>query len=565
MRFNKQSLFRLLSYVVPLFLAGLVVVSEHHLELTWGYLHGCVTKSVFIVLVLLEWILSVRRRFPQKQMRSNVTVFAALFILLELLSTVKFCMVTYGGTAARLLWYAYYFPLVFGPLFMFYAALCFGKPDDFQISKKWYWLMLPAFLLSVGVLCNDWHQLAFRFPNGMATWEADYTHGVLYFLASGWAVLGMLSVIWLMIRSTYNRRLMKALWIPGMVLVLMGIYPLLYAYPGRNVFVLQRIFEMNDFICVSCVVLWESLVIARIIVSNNDYPAIFAVSSLRAGLADRTFQVRQTSASGVRPKPEEIEKAKNGELLLPDGDTLLKVRAVQGGWFYWTEDISELRRLNEELEDTAGYLTEENDLMRLSAELDAGQKRTAAQTKLVDSVTESLRPQMNQLGAWVQNLPEDEQEFRASLKKAAVLLAYAKRRGNLLMQADEHPVLNGEELRLCFEESARALRQAGVPCLVTVDTQIRISAQSAASLYEAFEIVLEHVLPVLNEMEITLEKPNGDSLTLHLTALTQTAVLSDETFAAVRRTLAAAKPGDALLRTHIVQNPMGSEAMDAWL
>ena len=76
--------------------------------------------------------------------------------------------------------------------------------------------------------------------------------------------------------------------------------------------------------------------------------------------------------------------------------------------------------------------TEENDLMRLSAELDEGQKRTAAQTKLVDSVTESLRPQMNQLGAWVQNLPEDEQEFRASLKKAAVLLSYAKRRGNLL-------------------------------------------------------------------------------------------------------------------------------------
>ena len=564
MRFNKQSLFRLLSYVVPLFLAGLAVVSEHHLELR-GYLHGCVTKSVFIVLVLLEWILSVRRRFPQKQLRSSVTTFAAFFMLLSLLSTMKYCMVTQGGTAARYLWYAYYPALVFGSLFMFYAALCFGKSDDFKISKKWYWLMLPAFLLSVGVLCNDWHQLAFRFPNGIANWEADYTHGVLYFLAAGWGVLGLLSVIWLMIRSTYNRRLMKALWLPGVILLLMGIYPFLYAYPGQKVVLIQKIFEMNDFICVSCVVLWESLVIARIIVSNNDYPAIFAVSSLRAGLADRTFQVRQTSASGVRPKPEEIEKAKNGELLLPDGDTLLKVRAVQGGWFYWTEDISELRRLNEELEDTAGYLTEENDLMHLSAELDEGQKRTAAQTKLVDSVTESLRPQMNQLGAWVQNLPEDEQEFRASLKKAAVLLSYAKRRGNLLMQADEHPVLNGEELRLCFEESARALRQAGVPCLVTVDTQIRISAQSAVALYEAFEIALEHVLPVLNEMGVTLEKKYGDSLALHLTALTQTAVLSDETFDAMRRTLAAAKPGDALLRMHIVQNPMGSEAMDAWL
>ena len=565
MHFNKQSLFRLLSYVVPLSLAGLVVIAEHHLELTWGYLHGGVTKSVIIVLVMLEWLLSVWRRFPQKQMRSNVTVFAALFILLELLSTVKFCMVTRGGTAARLLWYAYYFPLVFGPLFMFYAALCFGKPDDYKISKKWYWLMFPAALLSLAVLCNDWHQFAFRFTNGIANWEAEYTHGIFYYLASGWAVLGLLSVIWLMIRSTYNRRLMKNLWLPGVVLVLMAIYPLLYAYPGQKVFILQRIFEMNDFICVSCVVLWESLVIARIIVSNNDYPAIFAVSSLRAGLADRTFQVRQTSALGVRPAPDEIEKAKNGELLLPDGDTLLKTRAVQGGWFYWTEDISELRRLNEELEDTAGYLMEENDLMRLSVELDEGQKRTAAQTKLVDSVTESLRPQLEQLGKWVQDLPEDEQEFRASLKKAAVLLAYAKRSGNLLMQAEEHPVLNGEELRLCFEESARALRQAGFPCFVTVDTQICISAQSAASLYEAFEIVLEYVLPVLKEVFVMLEARSSQPPALHMEMHMQGGTVSDRTVTDIRQAIAAAKHGDDQLHLRFVQNPKGSEVVEVWL
>lgn len=565
MSFNKQSLYRLLSYLVPLSLAGLVVYAKQYLEYTWGYLHSGITKSVFILLVLLEWVLSVRRRFPQKQLRSSVTTFAAIFMLLEMLTTMKYCMVTQGGTAARYLWYAYYPALVFGSLFMFYAALCFGKSDDYKISKKWYWLMLPASLLSVGVLCNDWHQLAFRFPNGIANWEADYTHGILYFLASGWCVLGLLSVIGLMIRSTYNRRLMKNLWMPGVILALMGLYPLFYAYPGQEVVLIQRIFEMNDFICVSCVLLWESLVIARIIVSNSDYPAIFAASSLHAGLADRNFRVRQTSANAIMPQPEELHRAQNGEWLLPDGDTLLKVRPVSGGWFYWTEDISELRRLNEELEDTADYLTEENDLMRLSAELDAGQKRTAAQTKLVDSITESLRPQLEQLGTWVQALPEDEQAFRASLKQAAVLLAYAKRRGNLLMQADEHPVLSGEELRLCFEESARALRQAGIAATVAADTQIQISVQSAVALYEAFEIALERVLPDLNEMRVTLEKKNGDSLTLHLTALMQTAGLSDETFAAMRRTLAAAKPGDAPLQMHVVQNPKESEAMEVWL
>ena len=526
---------RFLSYFVPLSLAGLVVYAKHYLEFTWGLLHSGMTKSVFILLVLLEWVLSVRRRFPQKQMRSNVTVFAALFILLELLTTMKYCMVTHGGTVARYLWYAYYFPLVFGPLFMFYAALCFGKSDDYRIPKKWYWLLLPAVLLSVGVLCNDWHQLAFRFPNGIANWEADYTHGILYFLAAGWGVLGLLSVIGLMIRSTYNRRLMKALWMPGVILLLMGLYPLLYAYPGQEVVLIQRIFEMNDFICVSCILLWESLVIARIIVSNSDYPAIFAASSLHAGLADRDFQVRQTSANAITPQPEELRKAQNGELLLPDGDTLLKARSVQGGWFYWTEDISDLRRLNEQLKETAEDLKEEHAVLQVTAEMDDKRRATITQTKLYDSVNASIRPQLEKLDAWIAALPAEESAYRDVLWRCGVLLAYCKRRSNLLLQAQEHPVLTAQELRQCFEESAMALRLAKISCTVNVETQIRISAQSAAALYEAFETALERVLPVLAAVEIYLTCKNEQEVTLRLTFYILADVLSEQALLALRQ------------------------------
>ena len=56
---------RFLSYLVPVSLAGLVVYAKHYLEFTWGFLHSGITKSIFILLVLLEWVLNVRRRFPQ--------------------------------------------------------------------------------------------------------------------------------------------------------------------------------------------------------------------------------------------------------------------------------------------------------------------------------------------------------------------------------------------------------------------------------------------------------------------------------------------------------------------
>lgn len=348
-------------------------------------------------------------------------------------------------------------------------------------------------------------------------------------------------VIGMMIRSSLNRRLLKTFWLPSLILLLMVIYSLIYAYPGQNRTFFQKAFAMSDFICISAIALWESLVIARVIVSNNDYPAIFAVSSLNAGLADDTFHARQTSAAGVRPKPEQIEKARNGTLVLPDGDTLLKVRPVIGGWFYWTEDISELRRLKEELEDTADYLKEENAMMCLSAEIDESRKKTAEQTRLLDSVTESLRPQLNQLSAWVQHLPGEEEAFCAALKKMAVLLAYCKRRSNLLLQAETHPYLNGEELRLCFEESAKALRLSEISCEVKVAPGLTVSARGAVAVYEAFESVIEQVLPMLLAVEAVVSRKQAHVLDAVLEIALQPQAMSQADFLSLKHTVETVK------------------------
>ena len=185
MRFKKEPLYHLLSYAVPLFLAGLL--NSEALVFKWrtGFLHGGIASSVIILLVYMQWARSVYRRFPQKQMRGTVTAFALLFMMLSPLRVVKYCMVTPDGMAARYLWYAYYVPLIFGPLFMFYVALCFGQPDDYRFSKKWYWLFLPAALLAAGLLTNDVHQQAFLFTNGVADWDT-YTRGWLYLAVAVW-------------------------------------------------------------------------------------------------------------------------------------------------------------------------------------------------------------------------------------------------------------------------------------------------------------------------------------------------------------------------------------------
>ena len=518
MDINKKSLRRLISFVLPIVFTGFlntVIVPVKVLPLI--FIHFGETSSVIFLCVIIYWYFNVRRSFPQKQLRYNVAFFTAMFILLKVLTIIKYYFVIPGSTIARYAWYAYYFPLTFAPVFMLFASLHFGKPDNYRISGKWYWAFLPAALISAAILTNDLHQLAFSFPNGFTDWEHDYTHGIFYYMAFIWSGLGMLGVIILAVRSTFSRRLFKTAWLPLLILVMIGSYPLIYTNDAANRLFIQKFFAMNDFICISCILLWESFVISKIVVSNSDYSDIFAASSLNAGLADTDLQVRQVSARGVRPLPEQLRAAQNGEALLPDGDTLLKSRTVSGGLFYWTEDVKELRRLSEKLADSADYLEEENAMLRVSAQIEEGRRQTEEQTKLYDRVTDALRPQLEKLDKLLKNKPEDEEAFRDSLKTAGIIVAYIKRRSNLLIQADIKPVLTGTELALCFEESAKALRMADISCELCIDKEANFSARDADRLYEEFETAVESSFPGLRYIRVAISESEEDGFLMTLT------------------------------------------------
>ena len=71
----------------------------------------------------------------------------------------------------------------------FFAVLYIGKPYHYQLERKWRILYIPAFILIGGIMTNDFHQLAFRFPDGIQNWGMEYTRGFLYILAIGWIVI----------------------------------------------------------------------------------------------------------------------------------------------------------------------------------------------------------------------------------------------------------------------------------------------------------------------------------------------------------------------------------------
>ena len=148
---------------------GLVRLFRHHLI---PFSSNIVTGALLITALFL-WYTQMRRRLLHPDERKYLTWMSLLIAFLLILRTIKFVFLPSGHITNRYAWYLYYFPQTFTVLLMFFTVLHIGRPHNRPINTKWKLLYLPAALLSLGILTNDLHQLAFRFPDGVANYDRN--------------------------------------------------------------------------------------------------------------------------------------------------------------------------------------------------------------------------------------------------------------------------------------------------------------------------------------------------------------------------------------------------------
>ena len=206
-------------------------------------------------------------------------------ILFMLLRMFKYEFCTPDGAVERYLWYLYYVPIVLIPVVTIRAIMNMNLPDNAVLARKHTWMYIAAALLIIGVLTNDLHQTAFIFPPGMPMRESEYTHGVLFYIISAWVGMGILSVLFLSVRTCITRRMYKNLWIPLFLIVFGILYRYVYRFfdkSGSNVF--QVMYAIPEFYCMIWVLFLDSLVVTR--------PCGFLFEILHAGRACRSGALR---------------------------------------------------------------------------------------------------------------------------------------------------------------------------------------------------------------------------------------------------------------------------------
>lgn len=463
-------------------------------------------RAALYLLLFALWGYSLDRRIIQTQALHCMRLTAALMLVWLVLRTLKYEVVT-DITVARYIWYLYYLPMLFIPLFGVYIALSLGKSEKYRLTGKVVALAaIPAILFSL-VITNDLHQQIFAFNSGIPGRPDNYSyhHRYLYFICLGWMVGCMIfSLIRLLKKSRIKNGGKKTLmpFIIGCITILYGILYLTGLSAVRWWFG-----DMNVMLCLLYAAIYESCIRCRMIQSNTGYVELFEASTLAAVIMDRSGNVVIRS----RAADEDMICPQDGtQIIRPDG-TRISSAPINGGYVVWKDNVRPLTELRAQLSENKAQIKNNKEKLHEAYLIQKKLHELTEKRRIYDKLDLMYGDQINRIGQLLKQCENTEtDEVHNILKRILLLGTYIKRSANLYFLSLEHELLSQQDIRLTVDEAVRVMNVCGTECSVVYYMTKPMHSEEVMRRFNLLKTVVETAVDGLNSIFICLSDDEMD-------------------------------------------------------
>lgn len=470
-----------------------------------GVYMSYIRAALYLMLFAL-WGYSLDRRIIQTQALHCMRLTAALMLVWLILRTLKYEVVT-DITVARYIWYLYYLPMLFIPLFGVYIALSLGKSEKYRLTGRVVALAaIPAILFSL-VITNDLHQQIFAFNSGIPGRPDNYSyhHRYLYFICLGWMVGCMIfSLIRLLKKSRIKNGGKKPLmpFIIGCITILYGILYLTGLSAVRWWFG-----DMNVMFCLLYAAIYESCIRCRMIQSNTGYVELFEASTLAVVIMDRSGNVVIRS----RAADEDMICPQDGtQIIRPDG-TRISSAPINGGYVVWKDNVRPLTELRAQLSENKAQIKNNKEKLHEAYLIQKKLHELTEKRRIYDKLDLMYGDQINRIGQLLKQCENTEtDEVHNILKRILLLGTYIKRSANLYFLSLEHELLSQQDIRLTVDEAVRVMNVCGTECSVVYYMTKPMHSEEVMRRFNLLKTVVETAVDGLNAIFICLSDDEMD-------------------------------------------------------
>lgn len=467
-------------------------------------------RSFIFISLFAAWGASLYNRIIQTRIRCYMSAIALLMIFWFIIRTLKYYFISaelYPGIV-RHLWYMYYLAMLYIPLLAVYVAMSIGKTEDSHLPMKAVLLYIPTLFLFLLVITNDLHELVFIFPADAAVWtDNDYSYGVGYYIVNAWMLFCALSMLYVMSKKRRIAESKKLIFIPCIPIIALLLYLIFYSSGAPWLrFILG---DVTAVICLMYAATLELCIQFGFIQANTNYMELFCASTAGAQITDKDYHVLLSSAAAKNLDTKTLAKTKNESVMLKGG-VRLSGAPIKKGHVVWTEDMSPLLKVLEELQEAKENLEDSNKILEEEHALKKREAHIMEQDRLYNIIQHDTAHQICLMDTMIKQAETaDGDEKRKLLQKMLVIGAYLKRRSNLVFLADKSSMLDANELVLTIGESLDNLEVLGIFCGFRTELTEPVLAYQIIAMYDFFENVMERTLDRICSITVYAGKRDG--------------------------------------------------------
>lgn len=450
--------------------------------------------------IIIYWGVSIISRISEKSIKVGLTSAIILMTSLMVIRLIKY-NVLFDVTAERFAWYFYYIPQCLSPVVLFLTVLRMGKIIKNKISIVWYLLFLPAILLILLVFTNDLHEQVFSFPSGLENankiykWEWGY-YVILSWITGLYLAIGVL--LFIKCRISYCR---KKAWIPLVLFIFCILCCIL-----REVFNPSFI-KMPETVVFSVLIVCESLIKIGLIPSNTKYTKFFDVANISAMISNKNLYIELSSKNAPEiSRKQAKETIQNGEIALSK-DLILKAKTIRGGEVFWTEDMSTINKINDNLIDINATLAEEIDIIAAENRMKEQRSKIEEQNNLYKEILSLSQPYLEKINSRLTKAKTNE-EIDEALRLAVIQGVFLKRRSNLVLIKKEGKV-SISELVYALKESLDALSFYNIASSIFSTVNGLYPLEQIELIFDCFTYCIECSLSNLSACLVRLSENNN--------------------------------------------------------
>ncbi len=455
-------------------------------------------KTLIFAILFTFWVIRLYYKLYNKKTKKYIMVIGILIVFWMLIRIIK--GIASSVIIERLCWYLYYIPLIYIPA-IFY--ICSDELVGGTTKTKKIIIMAISTILFLTILTNDFHQLAFKFPNGPDDYD-NYNHNIGYYIACVW-IFGLLliSMISLALKRMKIKKDIKA-FMPLLLLLSGFIYTILYVMGIKIVRNTNLSVLLSTLICIGI----ELILYLDLIPNNTKYKKTFENSNLNMMIISFDGKtIYKTKNFKELPNYILNDICTNNVVKQEDKNVIYDIKKNNDSYVVIRKDITELNKLKKEINIKRKMLLDQQESLKREEQI----KKELYEITLRKEILIKTEANLNSKKIEAKKILRRQNLNKEDLEKVKMIMAYCKRKSSLIISELNNETYDETGIKMLIKEILVDASKLNITGEVIV-SKMNIDSYMMSNIYE----VIFNVIEKISNTNIMIFIENGSNIEIKI-------------------------------------------------